>query len=466
MHRIPSPQQFHRQRGAAALSVVMVLFFIISLVAAYASRNLVFEQRASTNQYRSTLALETAEAGAEWALAMLNAGRVDNSCAPTTDTAQPTFRERYLGIDANTGLLTPIGGRRALCVWNGSGWTCSCRTDTFPTVSAPTGAGVFPAFLVRFTQIDYTTATPPPSLPGMVFIEVVACTRLEDTTPYRCLDYGYTSVGGALVTGISNEGRAQVRTLAVLGGNLASPPQATLTALGDADFSDVPVSIYNTRSGSSGVALQLGGSVSGDDNLELRSVVGGRAALALVANDPGLSGIAAVGSLSQADRLFGSVFNLLPADFAEQPGVVKLTCGSGCTASAVRTALSLNPGRPLWLDGDLVVDSTGDIASAAAPALIVVNGDLRFTTSGVTLYGVVYLRRPTGSAGWAMSGNGQVLGALVSDGDVSVAGSSAPTLAYEPEIVNRVRHTQGSLLRAPGSWRDFKSDYGANVAPP
>jgi Tfp pilus assembly protein PilX len=67
------------QRGAAALAVVMVLFFVISLVAAYASRNLVFEQRASTNQYRSTLALETAEAGAEWALALLNTGRIDDS---------------------------------------------------------------------------------------------------------------------------------------------------------------------------------------------------------------------------------------------------------------------------------------------------------------------------------------------------------------------------------------------------
>ncbi|HRZ62470.1 MAG TPA: PilX N-terminal domain-containing pilus assembly protein, partial [Rubrivivax sp.] len=44
-------------RGAAALVVVMVLFFIMSLVAAYASRNLIFEQRTSANNYRSTQAL-------------------------------------------------------------------------------------------------------------------------------------------------------------------------------------------------------------------------------------------------------------------------------------------------------------------------------------------------------------------------------------------------------------------------
>jgi hypothetical protein len=34
----------------------MLLFFIISMVAAYTSRNLIFEQRTSANQYRSTQA--------------------------------------------------------------------------------------------------------------------------------------------------------------------------------------------------------------------------------------------------------------------------------------------------------------------------------------------------------------------------------------------------------------------------
>ncbi|MBK7062382.1 MAG: hypothetical protein IPH51_18705 [Rubrivivax sp.] len=35
---------------------MMVLFFIMSLVAAYTSRNLIFEQRTSANQLRSTQA--------------------------------------------------------------------------------------------------------------------------------------------------------------------------------------------------------------------------------------------------------------------------------------------------------------------------------------------------------------------------------------------------------------------------
>jgi Tfp pilus assembly protein PilX len=58
------------QRGVATLIVVLVLFFVVSLVAAYTNRNLIFEQRTASNQYRSTQALEAAEAGLEWAISM------------------------------------------------------------------------------------------------------------------------------------------------------------------------------------------------------------------------------------------------------------------------------------------------------------------------------------------------------------------------------------------------------------
>ena len=59
----PSPASRHVRRvrptrGAATLIVVMLLFFIMSMVAAYTSRNLIFEQRTSANQYRSSQAFE------------------------------------------------------------------------------------------------------------------------------------------------------------------------------------------------------------------------------------------------------------------------------------------------------------------------------------------------------------------------------------------------------------------------
>ena len=97
-------------RGAASLIVVMVLFFIMSLVAAYTSRNLIFEQRTSVNQYRATQAYEAAEAGLEWAIAQLNGGRINGSCLEAGVTnANTSFRQRYLAINANP-LPDPASG--------------------------------------------------------------------------------------------------------------------------------------------------------------------------------------------------------------------------------------------------------------------------------------------------------------------------------------------------------------------
>ena len=111
----------------------MVLFFIMSLVAAYASRNLIFEQRTSANNYRSTQAFEAAEAGLEWALAMLNGGRIDDVCAPSTDAAAMPFASATFWpmptaiIQARTwddaGTATPL---RPGCVRGNAGWACSC----------------------------------------------------------------------------------------------------------------------------------------------------------------------------------------------------------------------------------------------------------------------------------------------------------------------------------------------------
>ena len=92
----------------------MMLFFVISLVAAYASRNLIFEQKTSANQYRATQAFEAAEAGLEWAAAMLNGGRVDATCAASVDVAEqhlpcplPGHRYRHRHLSHRAPGTTP-----------------------------------------------------------------------------------------------------------------------------------------------------------------------------------------------------------------------------------------------------------------------------------------------------------------------------------------------------------------------
>jgi Tfp pilus assembly protein PilX len=438
-----------RQRGAATLIVVLILFFVVSLVAAYTNRNLIFEQRTANNQYRSTQALEAAEAGLEWAIGLLNLGRVDGSCVSSATTSDLPFRQRYLSIDG-TGRISPTltssgGEMSAACVFTGSGWQCSCPSNGAPTLTVPTGAGLYPAFKVRFQRILGDMSSPTtPRQPGVVRVQVVGCTRADSTSGDQCLQFD----GGLGATG---EGRVVLNSLLALSGTASSPPQAALVAKGSVNAA---ISAYNSTVGGSGITVQAGGTISGVNQLVslagssggLSSAIANDAAMAL----PDLSG---AGAILSNDRMFAAVFNLRPDVFKEQPAAFQKTCGStGCTASDVRSIASAHPWRPIWLSGGLDVDSTGDIGSPSQPVLLVVNGDLTFTSPSVTIYGVVYIRTTGGQ--WTTAGAGQVVGAVVVDGDV--VGLGTTSLIFDPGVIALIRWNTGSFVRVPGSWRDFE----------
>lgn len=416
-----------RQRGMAALVTVLVLFFIVALVAAYTSRNLIFEQRTAANQYRSTSAIETAEAGLEWALAMLNHGRIDAACATSTSTADTSFRQRYLSIDPNTGSIavrktSTNADLLPSCVFDGTGRTCSCPDNGAPTLVAPTDSAVHPAFRVRFKPLPGT-----PSQPGLVQVEAVACTRLDDA----CLAFPGTL--GA-TQGMGDEGRAYVTTLVGLTGGASSPPAAALTALGHVSLAGG--AIYGD------VAVQAGGAVGLDPSTTLGSSAGSPGSPAVLQSQ------AAISALSP-ERFFAAPFNLWSSTFRQQPGAVALDCAtSSCDSDTLRSLISLNPGRPIWVDGSLAIDTAGDIGSPDAPVLLVVRGNVTVSATDAPLHGLLYVQ----SADWPDAGALQVQGAVVVEGDLD---TGTPQIAYDAALLNRLRVSSGSFVRIPGSWHDF-----------
>lgn len=446
-----------RQSGVAALTIVLVLFFIVSMVAAYTSRNLIFEQRTAANQYRSTQAMETAQAGLEWAKTMLNQGRIDLSCQTSAVSTDTTFRERYLNIDAN-GIVTariigspPVTLAKQLtpgCVFNGTDWDCDCPLSAAPLLTVPTGNGIFPAFRVRMGPAGA------PARPGLIRIESVGCTKLDNTTN-GCLSF--------LGQGAASEGRAIVTELLALTGGLPSPPLATLTSGGSVSLGSAAMVVYNADLDTGGTTIQSRGSAAGSTGLVLSSVPGTPGSASMVENDTSLPDPS---SAPGARRMFSGFFNMWPETYRQQPAAVVLDAttagctGSGCNAAAVRNAVLFNPGRVLWIEGDLDIDSAGDIGSATAPALLVVNGDLTFTTA-VTVYGLVYTRTST----WTTAGTvGVVRGAVVAEGIVS--GSGTPTLIYDADVLKRLRLASGSFVMVPGGWKDFCStDWGGVTSP-
>ena len=102
----------------------------------------------------------------------------------------------------------------------------------------------------------------------------------------------------------------------------------------------------------------------------------------------------------------------------------------------------------IWVEGDLTVD--GSIGTALAPVVLVVTGQATLASGGV-VNGLLYGR----AANWDLgAGNGQVLGALVAQGNLTVTGLNLIT--YNPAILSLLRTRSGSFVRVPGSWQDFR----------
>jgi hypothetical protein len=446
----PSSRRRRRQEGAATLVVVMVLFFIVSLVAAYTSRNMIFEQKTSANQYRSTQALAAAEAGVEWALVMLNGGRVNDDCA--FDAAAPrSFRERYLdfSLDPATALETGFielnldhTGNLPTCVMEGAVLTCKCPFDADLDPS-PIGTGPQPAFRVRLSTNDQPVNNIVPALPGVIRIQARGCTRL-DLSVDGCLDWadGNAAVG---------DGQAEVTILAALRSGLVTPPAAPLTARGAiAVAAAPPVAVVNQDTGTAGITVQTGAPAPpAPATIVPTSLPGTPGEFSVIGGD------ASLGSIATGDRMFAAFFGMRRELYRQQPGV--LACANPCNAAAVTALMNADatrtahPNHMIWVEGDLTVD--GDMGSAAVPVLLVVTGDVR-VTADAAITGLVYLAKADAELDRGTFTT-TLSGAVVAEEALDIVGTGNLTLTYDAVALNRLRTTYGSYVRVPGTWRDW-----------
>ena len=330
------------QQGAATLIVVMLLFFIISMVAAYTSRNLIFEQRTSANQYRTTQAFEASEAGLEWALGQLNAGRTTNTCAPSTDDASATdqsFAQRYLTVNASTGVITPraaSGGGAVLpmCVFDSSSgtpanwtWKCACPVATAGTagLAPPGGTGPAPAFIVRLRrgggQVGART--------DLIQLDARSCTRLDTAA---CVTFAIDDRGG------SGDGVAGTGVMLALRGAVTRPPAGALTVAGSlaALPGGATLLLSNQETTASGLTLHTGGNVPAL-GVTLRGLPGTPPANSAQSGDASLAPAAAGGYTTQ-DRRFAQFFGVRPATYFGQPQRrrARRCTGERCTTHGTR----------------------------------------------------------------------------------------------------------------------------------
>lgn len=428
-------------RGLAALTIVMVLFLIMAMVAAYTNRNLIFEQRTAANTYRGERALAAAEAAVDWTLSLLNSGRIDTQCELDPDGVDD-FRSRYLSVDeegrysvkeAATEPTTVYAG----CVINVDGTlSCGCPTADDPSLSVTSTADP-PGSAFRISMFK------PGAAParGAVGLDVSGC-----GTPG--VDGGYCVSNSAAAT-MQVDGRARVRLTLGMVRALPAAPMAALTAASTVSASSHELRITNTDA-QTGYTVHAGSTVASASSSRY-VVPAGSGGNGLIESDASLANLAPTEAqrATENDKMFIGMFGIDAPTYRRQQAVVRKTCTAACDITDLDYMLKQFPGRTFWFDGDLTIagtttDASGSIGTSAKPALVIVTGTLTVQAAN-PMVGLFY-----GSlVSWDHAG-ATVRGAVVSAG--SFTASTAATITYDADVLKTLVTTYGNFVRAPGSW--------------
>lgn len=428
-------------RGVATLTVVMILFFIMAMVAAYTNRNLIFEQRTSANNYHSVQALAATEAGIDWAVAMFNGGAIDDSCVGAA--GNDDFRSRYLGLNFDGSFILPGEASGQIpapsCVMTDAGWSCSCPSGPLATLVAVSADAPL-VFRVQFVKAaakygPYSAA----AYPGVISLRVRGCTGALSGSGGNVNDARacHISVPAAQV-----DGQANVRVALGLVSALPVPPVATLTAGKNITLAAGSSLYASNGDPNTGIVLHAGGVID-----KAAAVTEFKGPAGTGSSSMELQGVSTLsGYANDTNIFFQSLFGMMPEDYKQQPATLVVNCGGTCTGSGQLTAArASNPTRVIWINGNLDIDQASPFGSDSQPIMVVVTGTVTISQAA-TIKGVIF---SMDNMSWSAAG-GVVNGALLTQKNFNATGTG--TLIYDSEIVRRIHQSYGSFVRVPGSW--------------
>lgn len=431
--------------GVASLAVVLVLFFILAMVAAYTNRNLIFEQRTSANSYRSARALAAADAAIDWTVAMLNGGAIDAQCQPSSAPADDDFKTRYLRLQPDGSFRaidwpTSDPNRRvqaqpACAANNTGGWNCSCIKGG-PPAQLNAAQSNTPVFAVSIGEDGRQK-------PGALALVVRGChvvrTGVVDSSNVNsdgsCHVNGITTAADlAEKANVTADAVALLRVSLGLVSALPVAPTAAVTARGDITQSSGMLSVANPDP-ATGLTLMAGGAIPSPSALNLAGPAGAATSPTDLVSDHN-DGLMQIDSLD----FFRVALGLPENRYKQQPAVV--TCSSGCDLPSLSAQ---NPTRVIFIEGNATLDSI-TLGTKETPVLLVATGNVTIDGSTTAIRGVIFAG---GNLTWNGAGS-KVEGAIIVRGNY--IGTANAAISYDREIVRRIHKSYGSFVRIPGSW--------------
>jgi Tfp pilus assembly protein PilX len=394
-----------RQSGVVTLTMTIILLVLVTMVAIYTGRSVLFEQRVSGNDFRSRQAFEAAESGLQVAISYLSSvGGADKDEDGATDSIFDT--------DADG-----VGNTNTMAFADGSQVTVSM-------------AGAFPAFTISATGLSDdrtatrtiraigTTADGLPALPGTPLTTRSAVVIDGSATIYN-------PEGNSTIWSGSDVG---------LGSNNSTATQiADPTDIGYPSCMDTAMTCSTVRS-SNRVSVGL-------DVLENDTSLGSLTTQQTFAYFFGMS--------MEQYRASRVSLEVAPAD------------ANNLVTNANNPGVQLATGEIIWIEGDTSFENNttvgcsvqlnGNSLCAAAdtdPTIVIVNGDL--VASGTpNITGLLYV---TGN--FELVGNMTVQGAMIISGEFFNDASGSFDLWYNSSVLDSTRDN-GPLAGAPGSWHDW-----------
>ncbi len=400
------------QRGVSTLVVVLVLFVVMALSAAYANRNQLVEQRIATTALDHMLATDAAQHGADRVLALLNADAIDDQCQPTRAPSK-SLRERWLRVndEGHWQTTAPADPLPLVCDRNLDGhWACQC-----PAVGAPAlvTVGERRGLSVR---VGFETSA---RTPGALGIQAHGCAQASSAC------HQASSTGSA--DDISVPRQLQVALLPAI----RQVPTATLTALGSVNLGD-GMRVAHADGADGGLVLLSGGAVSGETAHLIGP--GGSPAAPLVQD----AALAALGPEALLRRTFGMSRSALP----RHPSLRTLLCSGDCVPAL--KALLDQGAHFIRVPGEMTLRSAVHLNTAARPIVLIVEGELHWQAAA-QLHGLVFV---LGDAHLNAPSPAQLTGALVVGGRVH--GQSGMALVHDAPLIQHLTHTAGSFVRLSG----------------
>jgi hypothetical protein len=448
MNARPSHQPLSARRnqlGAASLFVALALLLGGTIIAFFANRSFIFEQRTSANQYRATKAFELAEAGAEWALGKLNEQTMltsATSCVPAAAVAgaSNSFYQRYANPQGAASCSGGVGCFAPTNVMAG------CRVSS-------TGATVCECPSVATTIL---TTNPEEGRFGVRIGSIAG-----DPSTVEIISRGCSNGTGVCDPTLASaaDATAIVRILAKVVPAVPSGPAAALTT-GSATVTGGNMYVVNNDQVSNGITIHAGTTVNLGNTTNVYSLPGTPPAASVLDNDPSLADLS--NTDASGDAFFANYFGQTLTNYRDvDPDVIRLgpsapLAENRCTDCSSRITEILASGvlNPRFYVAGNVTFNGGTIGSRANPVIMVVSGDIELR-GNMTAYGLFYSAGATASENWDWSGSGAatIYGAFISRGRFDNA-SGNMRLIYDPSLWSTAGQPVGRLVRVPGSWRD------------